>query len=820
MNKPFVLLCFFLGNLITVCAAETSSRNIRLMDTLKIFVSTKGNDLHTGTKSRPVAGFNRARSLAQKADANIPVTIVVEAGNYYLPETIVFDSSDNRSSLIFMAEEEGKVFVSGGSRIRPNWKKMSNGMFVADVPAGTQMDQLYINGTRQRMARFPNAVAGKNVFDTWTLRHDMKGDSANDPLRTERIATWKNPKGAYIHAMHQSLWGDMHWLVKGKYPDGTLIEEGGWQNNRPSIKHPAYRMVENVFEELDVPGEWFLDSNDQRLYVIPENGTDLTTALIEIVRLPHLFEFNGSIDRPVRNITMKGFVFRHTSRTFMQNREPLLRSDWTTYRGGAIVFNGAEDCQIIDSEFDQVGGNAVFVNNYNRNIVVKGCNIHDAGANGVAFVGDPESVRSPLFRYGPQNYSTIDRTPGPKNRNFPQNCVVEDCLITRTGRVEKQTAPVQISMSHRITVRDCSIYDVPRAGINISEGTFGGHLIERCDVFNTVLETGDHGSFNSWGRDRYWTPDIRQTVPEVQSDPRLPLLDMLDSNIIRFNRWRCDHGWDIDLDDGSSWYRIHDNLLLNGGLKMREGYNRMATNNIIINNGLHPHVWYPNSGDVFSHNIVFTAHRPAIMDAAIDKKGKWGREIDHNYFISNENDRNKFMVNACDSNSIVLDAAFVNAAKGDFRLTSDGLSKASGFQNFPMNMFGVKKPALKKLAQQPEIPTLKIVKEANKSASSMKAVWYGCTLTEPVGNDLSAYGVSLGEQGIGLETIPPDCMPEKWGFKKGDLLLAINGYKIPSITVMRKYLAERGLDQTHRFLLIRSQQPMTIIVSASLEKIK
>lgn len=86
-----------------------------------------------------------------------------------------------------------------------------------------------------------------------------------------------------------------------------------------------------------------------------------------------------------------------------------------------------------------------------------------------------------------------------------------------TGSDEKQTSPVHISMSHKITVRHCSIYDVPRAGINISEGTFGGHLIEHCDVFNTVLETGDHGSFNSWGRDRYWTPEINESVPEVNN---------------------------------------------------------------------------------------------------------------------------------------------------------------------------------------------------------------------------------------------------------------------------------------------------------------
>jgi len=54
-------------------------------------------------------------------------------------------------------------------------------------------------------------------------------------------------------------------------------------------------------------------------------------------------------------------------------------------------------------------------------------------------------------------------------------------------------------MAMRIKVRHCSIYDCPRAGINIGDGCWGGHIIEYCDVFDTVKESGDHGAFNSWG---------------------------------------------------------------------------------------------------------------------------------------------------------------------------------------------------------------------------------------------------------------------------------------------------------------------------------
>jgi hypothetical protein len=208
----------------------------------------------------------------------------------------------------------------------------------------------------------------------------------------------------------------------------------------------------------------------------------------------------------------------------MDTREPLLRSDWTIYRGGAVTAHRHRGHPHPRLQFDQVGGNAVFVNNYNRRALIKGCHIHDAGASGVCFVGDPAAVRNPLFEYGQsQDLTRIDRTPGPKTDNYPADSVVEDCLIHGIGRVERQPAGVQISMARRITVRDTSIYDCARAGINISEGTWGGHLIERCDVFDTVLETHDHGSFNSWGRDRYWISNHRGvSEPEVKRTPNCP----------------------------------------------------------------------------------------------------------------------------------------------------------------------------------------------------------------------------------------------------------------------------------------------------------
>jgi hypothetical protein len=462
-------------------------------------------------------------------------------------------------------------------------------------------------------------------------------------------------------------------------------------------------------------------------------------------------------------------------------------------------------------ELDQLGGNSIFVNNYNRYITITGCHIHESGANGIAFVGDPAMVRDPIFRYGPQDYQNLDLAPGPRGENYPMSCLVHDCIIEGTGRTEKQTAPVQISMSGRITISHCSIYDVPRAGINISEGTFGGHVIEYCDVFNTVLETGDHGSFNSWGRDRFWDPDIPAMNREMEKNPGLPYLDMLEPNTIRNSRWRCDHGWDIDLDDGSSQYRIYNNLLLNGGLKLREGYYRRVWNNIVVNNGLHPHVWPRNNGDVITRNIFFTAHRAIAMNRGMEEDEKWGQEIDYNIFVSSHADRLLYARNGCDANSMVADPGFLDPGSGDFSIDPAGAVFTMGFRNFDMQGFGVLSPHLKAMVKTPEIPEVHL--EVDTGGAGLPAIeltlWEDARLTEPRGEALSAYGVSLDAGGVAMADVPEFSRAWGKGFRTGDLVLEVDGKRVDGLDTFISLMKKKG---KHKLILVRKQKEMELIV--------
>ena len=743
----------------------------------EVFVSPNGVDTNAGTKARPLKTFAAAQRAARKLKSKTPVTIWFHGGVYYLPETIVLTAEDSGTKLnpvTYSALPGEEAVISGGVRLSLTWTPYRDGIMMARVPAGLKTDQLFLNGKRQILARYPNYDPNSEYFDGW----------AADAFSKERAARWADPTGGYIHAMHRALWGDFHYVITGKNAEGEVTYEGGWQNNRRMGMHDKYRFVENIFEELDSPGEWFLNEKTSTLYFYPPANTDLHAAVFEAVRLPHLIEFRGSEEAPVKWVSLSGFTFRHSTRTFMENKEPLLRSDWTTYRGGALFFNGTENCSLEDCFIDQAGGNAVFVNMYNRDIAIRRCHIARAGANGVAFVGDPKAVRSPLFEYAQrQNVKDIDLAPGPKTNNYPSGCIVDDCLIYLTGRVEKQTAGVQISMSRNITVRHCSVYDMPRAGINISEGTWGGHLLEFCDVFDTVKETGDHGSFNSWGRDRYWgLKDVDMDTIEAGEYRDLPLADVVETNVIRNSRWRCDHGWDIDLDDGSSNYHLYNNLALNGGIKNREGFFRIVENNIMVNNSFHAHVWFRDSDDIFRRNIVFAAYKPIRVNKP------WGKECNLNLLHTPGKTGTEPAValqnlSGRDNDSIEADALFVNPAAGDYRVREGSPALELGFVNFAMDQFGVQAPNLKTIARTPQLPESDPAQAATLQSGrdGRTATWRGATVRNVVGlGEVSAAGLP-GEVGVVVLSVAPQSEAATLGLRQGDVILKLAGTDTPAL---------------------------------------
>ncbi|MDP4290146.1 MAG: PDZ domain-containing protein [Bacteroidota bacterium] len=770
-------------------------------NSISVFVSPNGNDKATGSKDAPFATIDRALEkvrTVRTGKADEPVSILLRQGTYYIDKPLVItpeETSTGKGSLQITAYNNEKVIISGGERLNLKWEPYRDGIMKAKLQPGKSFDQLFINGKAQILARYPD-------YDLNVL--PWHGYAA-DAISPERLKKYKHPEGAFIHRMHSGLWGSYHFVIDKVDENGMPVLTGGYQMNRNNNGfHPKFNFIENVFEELNAPGEWFYDRTEGILYYKPVQGVDLSKAVVEVPVLENILNLKGTREKPVSNVNISGITFMHTLRTFMKTKEQLLRSDWAIYRQGALMIEGAEKVAVTDCEFDSPGGNAIFINNYNRNVLIARNHIHGAGATGVNLVGDPKAVRSPAFEYREfVSFAEMDTAVGPKTPDYPALCTITDNLIHDIGQIEKQSAGINLSMASEITITHNSIYDVPRAGINVCDGTWGGHDIGYNDVFNTVLETGDHGSFNSWGRDRYWLPNRGQMDKLVAAHPGLVLADAYKPTRIHDNRMRCDKGWDIDLDDGSSNYLIYNNLCLSGGLKLREGFNRKAYNNILINNSFHPHVWFKNSQGEFFNNIVCSPFKPIRIE-------DWGNKVDFNLF-PDTSALLKARANGTDQHSAAGDPLFVNPAKGDFSVKKESPAIAVGFKNFSMNEFGVMTPKLKALAKQPGIPVLR---SSNTSDNPVQTTdWRGAKLKKLSGlSEISATGMSK-ETGVLIVSLDAKSPLIKAGIQPMDVILKVNGNEINTVKEFLDYYGAEAWSQQVKLTIFRNQQSQEIIVA-------
>ena len=717
--------------------------------------------------------------------------LILAGGRYEIDQPIRF-----RRPATLRAAAGAQVTFSGGRQLTLTWKPHDGNVLRADLPVDFDLatyacDQLYLNGRQMHLARYPNFDPAERFF----------GGVSADALSAEKIASWARPAGGFIHSLHRSEWGGNHWLIKGKKSDGTLDLEGGWMNNRPSGINPQRRFVENIFEELDAPGEWYLDREERVVYLYPPADIDVPSATTVFSGIDRLIEIVGeSPAKAVEKVRVQGLRFADTARTFMKSDEALLRSDWMIHRSGAVFVENAAQALIEDCVFHRLGGNGLFVSGHAKGIEVRGCHLSDIGASGVCFVGKPEAVRSPSFNYHEfVPIEDIDRTPGPKTEDYPRDCVVEDCLIHDIGVTEKQPAGVQISMAARITVRHVSIYDTPRAGINVSEGTWGGHVIEHCDVFDTVQMTGDHGSFNSWGRDRFWHPN-RATLEQIVSEhPELILLDAIEPTVIRNSRWRCDHGWDIDLDDGASNYQVYNNLCLAGGIKVREGFHRHVYNNIMVNNSVHPHVWFKDSHDRIERNVVMTWYRPIRVP-------EWGDNVDSN-LLPDRAALARSRALGLDRHSVAGEPRFVSPETGDFRVSSDSPALSIGFENFPTDQFGVQKPSLREVARTPVIPVLGIAPASDDTGSYQ---FLGASVKKLEGlGERSATGMD-SERGVLVLSAPEGSVAARQGLRENDVLLRVGGFAVDHPTQLQVAYLKTESTEDCDFVLFRDQREQTL----------
>ena len=227
----------------------------------------------------------------------------------------------------------------------------------------------------------------------------LQGSTSQADIKA-RSAGWEDPAGGYIRALHSNKWGGNSYRITGKN-DSALGLSYEWvgDNNRGSGMLSSAVMVENIFEELDSPGEWYYDNEEGRLYVWPQEGVDLNDVTVEGAVTEELLRIEGEQDgAQVTDLVFDGLTLENTKRTmFTGTYVPLMRSDWCVVRSGALFIQDAENVAFRNGTIRNIGGNAVFLSGHSKGVTIDNNEILNIGSSGILAAGFPDSCREASF---------------------------------------------------------------------------------------------------------------------------------------------------------------------------------------------------------------------------------------------------------------------------------------------------------------------------------------------------------------------------------------------------------------------------------------
>ena len=341
------------------------------------------------------------------------------------------------------------------------------------------------------------------------------------------------------------------------------FDRGGFQGARGNNVGGEF-WIDNIFEELDYPNEWYFDFDNKILYYYNNFSTIHPNNLtFEYTNLKTLFYCNNT-----QNITIRGVTIRDTSKTFMDDHAMPSGGDWALQRIGVIYIENSDNISIHDSLFTRNDGIAVSINKYARDINIYKNEIIWNGATAIALWGDTFINDSDINNYN-INISDLvsygwgwDGTLGTQ----PRFINVSYNLVHELGIWEKQSSFYFQAKSCNNYIYGNIFYNGPRAGINFNDGFGGGSKLMKNLLFNTCRESGDHGPFNSWDRQVYVTRN-NDELNNVRST--IKAYDHITQNFIIAN---YHSSMAIDNDDNSCYYKTYKNFLVYSPCGMKNNF--------------------------------------------------------------------------------------------------------------------------------------------------------------------------------------------------------------------------------------------------------
>ena len=341
----------------------------------------------------------------------------------------------------------------------------------------------------------------------WPRGWQNRSRSVAIPRFSPRAARWSRDgrHKPLLHAFNGQLttnWGNHIFEIDvvdvgaadSEHTDANVsIGLGGWHMTGAwggSEILADHCFVEGVLEELTQPGEWLLRTDGQtrrqQLWIYPSDrvggARKLEVVLAGVNQLVRIDSAN--------NITVTGLTFAHTAQTWVPSVGGRYavnsNGDFTAnnQRGGAVWIGESSGVTIRNSLFSQLGGSGVMMYG-----AVSGCTID---GNEFAWLG--EGGVTSVGRVALNNATAM---------NYPRRNRIVGNHFHHLGLWVKAVAGVTQFLSARNTISENVIYATPRSSILLNDNMGGGNVLEGNLLFDSNLETSDHGPLSSWSRMPY-----------------------------------------------------------------------------------------------------------------------------------------------------------------------------------------------------------------------------------------------------------------------------------------------------------------------------
>jgi len=672
---------------------------------VEFYIGPQGSDANPGTKRRPFATLGRARDAVRQVRVAHPglarpINVIFQEGTYLLAEPVEFtprDSGTPGSPVIYSAAPGQRVVLSGGRRIS-GWRRVGPNLWRAPVPearAGSWLfNQLFVNGAPQVRARIPNEgflrVAGCPEGTPKTVNYHTDCQSFQFSPGDIR-ADWTNLSQVEVIVYH--FWTDSHLPILSVDPENHIVKfahKAGKVFTDDFSEEGARYIVENVFEGLDAPGEWYLDAPRGEVYYIPLPGDDLDGAEIVAPQLPAFIRINGN---PARGEFVEHLAFEGLGFEYSHFRLPPGNSNdrqGSASIPAAITLRGARSCRFENCRFRNLGTWAIeagegcsdleFAHNELSNLAAGGLRINGGTERNHPFerTGRNRILDNHVHRYGQTYPSAV----GVLLMNTEENLVAHNHIhhgfytgisvgwVWGYGR--------SISQGNRIEYNH--IHDIGQGLLSDMGAIYTLGVSPGTTIRNNLIHDVDANRYGGWG------------IYHDEGSTHL----LVESNVVyrtKFAPFNIHYAREVT---------VRNNIFAFGRLEQLSRTRSEPHRTVFLERN----IVYWTTGELFSKNwedLTYSFHTNPNRPPATEKvtfESNWN--LFWNPALELENVKfgggswSEWQARGKDRNSVYADPLFVNPAQGDFRLMPGSPAFALGFQPIDLRSVGPRpRPARK-----------------------------------------------------------------------------------------------------------------------------